>query len=191
MLTRRRLGGQSDVGAFPFYALLAAAYPVVFLFAANAAEQFSLDPLWVPLALAVTGTALVLAILWAVTRDPYRAGLLTLVLVIGFFGYGHAWNAAAEELDSQWPFLIAWLLAIGILFFAAWRIPHAAARRVSRFLNVALVLLLVINVWSLGTTMASVATADDPLTGDGVDVHLQPADPDDLNPTKPTIEPNE
>ena len=180
MLTRRSLGIQSDVGALPIHPLLAAAYPVVFLFAANAAEQFSLDPLWVPLVLALVGTSLVLALLWAATRDPYRAGLMTTVLVIGFFGYGHVWNAAADSLDSQWPFLIAWVLAIGILLFAAWRIPRPAARRVSRFVNVALLLLLVMNVWTLGTTMATAATADDPLVADGVNVHLDPADADDV-----------
>ena len=179
MLTRRSLGSQSDVGALPFHPLLAAAYPVVFLFAANATEQISMAPLWLPLVVAVGGAAVVLAVLWAITRDPYRAGLLTTILVIGFFGYGHAWNAVADKLDNQWPFIVAWLLLIGILLFAAWR-ARRWARGISRFLNIGIALLLVVNVWSLGTTMASVGHVDDELTGDGLDVHLSPPDPNDL-----------
>jgi hypothetical protein len=177
MLTRRSLGSQSDVAALPLYPLLAAAYPVVFLFAANATEQISMAPLWVPLAVAVGGAAVVLAVLWAITRDPYRAGLMTTVLVIGFFGYGHAWNAAAGTLDNQWTFIVAWALLIGILLFAAWK-ARRVARQVSRFLNVAIALLLVVNVWSLGTTMASSRGVDDPV-GE-LDVRLDPADPSDL-----------
>ena len=44
----RRLG--LDWTALPIHPLLAAAYPVVFLFAINAAEQVTLAPLWLPLA---------------------------------------------------------------------------------------------------------------------------------------------
>jgi hypothetical protein len=179
MLTRRSLDIQSDVLALPVHPLLAAAYPVVFLFAANAAEQISMTPLWLPLAVAVGGAAVVLAVLWSVTRDPYRSGLLTTVLVIGFFGYGHAWNAAADTLDSQWPFIVAWALLIGILLFAAWK-ARRAARTLSRFLNIAIALLLLVNVWSLGTTMAASQSVHDPVLAGELDVHLDPPDPDDL-----------
>mgnify|MGYP000091253556 CR=1 FL=1 len=178
MLTRRRLPGQPDVGALPVHPLLAAAYPAVFLFAANAAEQFTLDPLWFPLGAAVGGTAVVLGLLWLLTRNAHVAGLLTTVLVIGFFGYGHAWNAAAGSLDSQWPFLVAWALVIVILLLAAWR-WRRHARNVSRYLNMALVFLLVLNVWSLSTTMASVGNADAPLDGE-LEVRLDPADRENL-----------
>ncbi|HEU4862166.1 MAG TPA: hypothetical protein VFU44_00160, partial [Candidatus Limnocylindria bacterium] len=86
----RRLG--FDWTALPIHPLLAAAYPVVFLFAINAAEQVTLAPLWLPLGLAVGGAALVLVVLGLALRNWWRAGLLTTVAVIGFFGYGHAWN---------------------------------------------------------------------------------------------------
>lgn len=179
MLTTRSVGIQSDVSALPLHPLLAAAYPVVFLFAANATEQISMAPLWLPLIVAVGGAAAVLAVLWIVTRDPYRAGLMTTVLVIGFFGYGHAWNAAAGSLDSQWLFIAAWALLIGIGLFAAWK-ARRVARPLSRFLNIAIALLLAVNVWSLGTTMAASRSADDPHPGAALDVQLDPPDPDDL-----------
>jgi hypothetical protein len=179
MLPRARLGIQPGVGTLPLHPLLAAAYPVLFLFAANAAEHFSLAPLWLPLTAAVGGAAVTLAILWAVTRDPYRAGLMTTVLVIGFFGYGHVWTAVAGSLDSQWPLIGAWALLIMVLLVVAWR-AGSAARGVSGFLNIAAGLLLAVNTWSLGVTMASIDNIDDPVRGDGIAVHLDPPDPDDL-----------
>ena len=44
-----------DWTAIPVHPLLVAAYPVVFLFATNAADQVTLDPMWAPLAMAVGG----------------------------------------------------------------------------------------------------------------------------------------
>ena len=106
MLTARRHAGHRhrlDWSAIPIHPLLAAAYPVVFLFATNAADQVTLDPIWRPLAMAVAGAALVLALARVLLRDWHRAALATTVLVAGFFGYGHAWNAAAEVVDSIQP----------------------------------------------------------------------------------------
>ena len=106
MSARRRL---ELVTSLPLHPLLAAAYPVVFLFATNAAEQISPQPLWIPLALSVGAAAAILVVLGLLLGDWQRAGLLTTVLVIGFFGYGHAWNAAAPFLPTQWLLIIAWL----------------------------------------------------------------------------------
>ena len=48
----------------PLHPFLVAAYPIVFLFAANADEQVTLDPLWTPLALALgAATAVILVAL--------------------------------------------------------------------------------------------------------------------------------
>ena len=65
MLTTPRRGGHRgriDLSALPIHPLLAAAYPVVFLFATNAAEQVTLAPLWGPLAAAVGGALVALAV---------------------------------------------------------------------------------------------------------------------------------
>jgi hypothetical protein len=177
-MSNRGTSAQGERLALPIHPLLAAGFPVLFLFATNAAEQVSLAPLWIPLAAAVGGAAVVLGAFWLLTRDPYRAGLMATVVVIGFFGYGHAWNAVADRLDSQWPFIVAWALLFGILLFAAWRAGRTA-RTISRFLNVALVLLVAINAWSLGTAMASARSFDDPIAG-AIDVHLDPPDREDL-----------
>ena len=62
-------------------------------------------------------------------RDWYRGALIATVLVIGFFGYGHAWNAAAGVLDNQWPLIGAWALLVAIGLFVAWRFGRRGADR--------------------------------------------------------------
>jgi hypothetical protein len=137
-----------DLTTVPFHPLLAAAYPVVFLFAVNAAEQMTFGPLWLPLALAVGATLATFGVMRVIGGSWRRAGLLTTILVIGFFGYGHAWNASAALLSSQWPLVVAWLMAIGVALALAWR-----ARRhlvtITRVLNFVALFLVVVNVVGL------------------------------------------
>ena len=71
MLARRRM--RVDWSSIPIHPFLVAAYPIVFLFAANADEQVTLDPLWTPLAMALGATAVVLVALALLLRDWLRA----------------------------------------------------------------------------------------------------------------------
>ncbi|MDQ4035369.1 MAG: hypothetical protein M3153_05505 [Chloroflexota bacterium] len=176
----RRAGhsGHIDFSALPLHPLLTAAYPVVFLFASNAADQVTLEPLWRPLALAVGGAAMLLAAATFLVRDWHRAALLTTVLVVTFFGYGHAWNAAAEFLDSQWPLIAAWVLLAGISLFVAWRFGRRA-RAATRALNLIAVIALLLNAWSLAGTMVAFGAVDPP-RDDLSDLELAPPDPTDL-----------
>ncbi len=161
--------------------LLAAAYPVVFLFATNAADQVTLAPLWVPLGLALAGTAIVLLLLRLLTRDWHWAALLTTVLVAGFFGYGHVWVGVGGVLGSQWPLIVAWALLVGIALFAAWRF-RGWARRATPALNLVAALLLLMNAWGLTQAVVAHGASDDaqleasdlvldPGTGDAPDVY--------------------
>jgi len=138
-----------DWTTLPVHPLLAAAYPVIFLFALNIVEQVTLAPLWLPLGVAVADTAMVLGILGLLFRNWQRAALLTTVLVAGFFGYGHAWTAAAEFLDSQWPLMVAWLLVTGIGLLVVWRIGPAQLRTATRALNAVTLFLVVLNLTSV------------------------------------------
>ena len=155
-----------------------AAYPVVFLFATNADDQVTLAPLWGPLAMAVGGATLALALAIAVVRDWHRAALLVTVLVIGFFGYGHAWNAAVGVLDSQWLLIGAWLLLVVIGLIVAWR-AGGWARTATRVLNVVAAIALLLNAWSVTGAMVGVAVGQ-PAPSDLSGLELAPADPDDL-----------
>ncbi|HEX5039027.1 MAG TPA: sulfatase-like hydrolase/transferase, partial [Candidatus Limnocylindria bacterium] len=165
------------LSSLPLHPLLVAAYPVVFLFAANAAEQITLEPLWRPLGMAVLAAALVMMLLYAITGNWRRAGLLTTVLLMGFFGYGHAWNAAAGVLDSQWPLIIAWALLVVIGLVAAWRAqPYQVP--VTRGLNLVAALALILNTGSVAGTMVAFGAAPPTLPAADGDLRLAPADPD-------------
>jgi hypothetical protein len=177
MVTARRGPGQRDLRALPFHPLLAAAYPVIFLFAMNAAEQVTLAPLWVPLLTAVGGAAAILVLLGLALHDWHRAALLTTVLVIGFFGYGHAWNAVSGLLATQWPFIVAWVLVIAMLLVAAWRYGRHAVGA-TRWLNLVAALLLLLNVWGVGSVVVALGSAE-PAPPDLSALDLEPEDPED------------
>ena len=147
---------------FPLHPLLAAAYPVVYLFAANAADQVTIAPLWPPLVVAMAAAAAALGVLWLILRDPWRAGLVVTLLVTLFLWYGHAWNVVGGVVGSQIPLAIAWIAAaVGGILVALrageWRRPASA------FLNVVTAALVVFNAveiaaYSLGGTAAAVTS---------------------------------
>ena len=147
--------------SFPVHPLLAAAYPVVFLFAANAADQVTLSPLWPPLIVAIASAAVAFVALWLLLRDPWRAGLVVTVLVTLFLWYGHAWNLTGTIFGSQVPLIFAWIgAAVGGVILAVraggWRRPASA------FLNLVTAVLVVFNAaeiaaYSLGTAAAVTA----------------------------------
>ena len=172
----RRLRAASSL---PLHPLLAAAYPVVFLFATNATEQVTLAPLWGPLALAIGGAALVLGLTMLVLRDWHRAALVTTVAVIGFFGYGHAWNAAVLVLDNQWPLIGAWALLAATGLFLAWRAGRWAPTA-TRVLNVVAAIALLLNAWSVAGTMVAVGAVGPPIGQDLAAIELDPPGSDDL-----------
>jgi hypothetical protein len=176
----RRIGHRVrvDWSSMPIHPLLAAAYPVVFLFATNAAEQVTLAPLLGPLATAVGGAMVAFAAVAILVRDWHRAALVTTVLIIGFFGYGHAWNAVAEVLDSQWPLIGAWVIVVGIGLVVAWRTVRRA-RAATRVLNLVAAIALLLNAWSLAGTMVAFGAVRSP-ANDLAALELHPADPDRL-----------
>ncbi|MGI8657707.1 MAG: sulfatase-like hydrolase/transferase, partial [Candidatus Limnocylindria bacterium] len=157
---RRRI----DWGAIPIHPLLIAAYPIVFLYAINAADQVTIEPMLTPLALAVGAALLVLVILGAAVRDWHRAALLTSVLLIGFFGYGHAWNAVGPVLTSQWPLIGAWVVALIVGLALAWRFGRKA-RTATRALNVVAGIALLLNAWGVAGSVVTFGSVTQPADG--------------------------
>jgi hypothetical protein len=178
MVTARGREGHPDPTTLPLHPILAAAYPVVFLFAVNADEQVTTGPLWLPLLLSVGITSVVLAVLGLLMRDWQRAGLVTTVLVIGFFGYGHAWNAVSQFIDNQWLLIIAWILAI-ILALDFARSATRFKVPLTRGLNFVAAVLVGLNAWSVASGMVAIG-ATTPPAAELTDLELAPPDPDDL-----------
>ena len=145
----------------PLHPFLAAIYPVVFLFAANAADQVTLDPLWPPVWQALGAAAVLFALSLAILRDPWRAGLLTTLIVTLFFWYGHIWNVIGGAFGGQLPFAVALGAlglggAIAILRAGGWKRPA------SGFLNLVGIVLVTLNAvdiaaYTLGTDESAAA----------------------------------
>jgi hypothetical protein len=144
--------------------LLVGAFPVLFLFAQNVSEQFTLGPLWLPLVLVVGAAALVLLVALGLARalgaSLERATMTASLLIALMLTYGHAWNLVGESVRLHRYLLAAWALIAVVGLVLAWRAPTAAVRRATVGLTLALAALIVVNLVPIaGLALRSVAVA--------------------------------
>jgi len=175
----RRAGALAEL---PLHPVLLAAVPVLFLFAQNAIQQVTLDPLWLPLGWALGGAIVALAAGTLLFRDRRRGALLASVLVVLFFSFGHVWNVARESHGLTDRDSLAWLyglIAIGAAFLVwragRWVVPatHAA--------NVLAIVMFGLNVvrvgqFAVGSTppLAPAATSAVPISTVASDLERRP-----------------
>ena len=120
---------------------LVAAFPVVYLFAANVREQLSLEPLWMPLGVVIGVAAAVLLAAVVVGHllgaSPARSSLVASLLMLLAMAYGHAWNLVGVLAGSHRLLLIAWavLAVAGVVAIA--RLRRGAVARLTMAANVA------------------------------------------------------
>ncbi|MEP7040094.1 MAG: hypothetical protein ABI864_00815 [Chloroflexota bacterium] len=155
----RRLPG------LPLYPALAAAYPVIYLYAQNVQEAIAPAEIFIPLGICVGAALLAMGIMGALTRAWAAAGLASTLLVVLFFTYGMVWNWLGGFLLGQWVLLGAWLLiaVIGVSFI--WRF-HIHVDRLSLPLNVITGLALLFNLAIIGAFVFNVRpTATHPGSG--------------------------
>jgi hypothetical protein len=144
-----RPGPSVERRPIPFHPLLLAAFPVLFLFAENAVQQVTLDPLWTPLAAAVGAAVALTLVASALVRDWLRGAFVASVLVALFFSFGHAWNLLRDTLaDRSSLALIYAAIALAAILVASrggrWVVPT------TRALNVAAVVVVGINLFRIG-----------------------------------------
>ena len=122
------------VFAAPLYPMLAAAYPVIYLYAQNMQEAIPLDEILVPIAVSVGATLAALLVFRALTGSWATSALISALLLTLFFTYGMAWDWAGTMLAGQWVLLLAWgvLAVVGLGLIRRFR-RHAP--RVTRPLN--------------------------------------------------------
>lgn len=115
-------GGLRRITALPLYPFMAAAFPVVYLYAQNVQEAISPVEILLPLGLSLGITAVVFLVFGALTRSWAAAALIGTLLFALFFTYGMAWQWLQEMLLGQWVLLAAWVLlaVIGVSF--VWRL---------------------------------------------------------------------
>ncbi len=114
------------LGALPIYPLVAAAYPVVWLYAQNVQEAIDPSEVLLPLAVSCGATLALLVVIGFLTRRWAAAALTSTLLLVLFFTYGMAWNWLGPMLLGQWVLLGAWLLIAVIGISLIWRFRRIA-----------------------------------------------------------------
>jgi hypothetical protein len=134
---------------------LVAAFPVVYLFAANIGGQVSVEPLWLPLGIvlaAAAGTLLVAIAIGSVTGVGVARASLGASLLIGLaMTYGHAWTLVGTTVGSHVVLLAVWAVAAVIGLALVVRLPTAHVDRVTTAVSVVAGVLLVLNAVPIGT----------------------------------------
>lgn len=121
-MTKTTRAQASGFSKWPFYALIIAVYPTVYLAAHNAGIIALADPLR-PLLLTLGIAVLLLGYLRLVFKEWHRAALLTTVMLALFFSFGHIANffPARSESTLAW----VWLGAFLVLAFLVMRFRGA------------------------------------------------------------------
>ena len=149
------------IAAFPLHPFLAAAFPVVFLYAQNVQEAISPFELLLPLGLSLGITAVVVLAFRALTRSWAAGALIGTLLLALFFTYGAAWQWLGEMLLGQWVLVAAWLLVavIGVSFV---RRLGSWTERLSMPLNAIGAVVLGYNLVIIGASSLSRSTSERP-----------------------------
>ncbi|HYM52030.1 MAG TPA: hypothetical protein VEW45_00930, partial [Candidatus Dormibacteraeota bacterium] len=146
MLTRASQFRRLDWLALPIHPLLIAAFPVLFLFAQNAVQQVTLDPLWLPLAgsLALAGGTLLLCSV--LLRDVMRGALLASLLLALFFSFGHVWNLVILTIFPERNLLAAAWAVLAVLAVMLARIRGRWVVPANRYLNLVTAVVVAFNL---------------------------------------------
>ena len=115
--------------ALPFHPVLFAVAPILFVYAYNGAK-IPIDPreLLVPVALSLTVTAVLWAVLALLFRSATRAaGVVSLFLVL-FFTYGHIAGTYMPEVFASSELLLGWAALMGVGIWLAARRPKRRVR---------------------------------------------------------------
>lgn len=133
---------------FPF---ALAVFPVLTLYVANA-DRFALKVIVTPLLLSLGATAAMAFALSVALGDRHKAGLLTGLVVLLFWTYGHVIQAlfdltGAAALQADW-FLLVWIVLLG---FGGWLIlrTRRSLEAASRVLNFATACLVAIPLFQI------------------------------------------
>ena len=105
----------------PIHPFLAAAFPVVFLYAQNVHEAISPFEIFLPLGISLGVTLAAVLGFRALTGSWAAAAAIGTLLVALFFTYGMAWQFLSSMLLGQWVLVLAWLLAAILGISLIWR----------------------------------------------------------------------
>jgi hypothetical protein len=115
------LGWLGRASKYPVHPFLAAAFPVVFLYAQNVHEAIAPFEILLPLCLSLGFTLAILLGFRALTGSWAAAAAIGTLLVGLFFTYGMAWQFIGTMLLGQWVLVLAWVLAAILVISLVWR----------------------------------------------------------------------
>jgi len=138
----------------PFHPFLLAAYPIVSLLAYNLSQVYGRDVIK-PLQITFLSAAIILGLLRVLTRSWQIAGLLTSLLLVWFFVYGHLYNQlksltiAGVILGRHRYLLVVWSLIILLVAFWLLKSFHAIPN-LTLGLNIISILLISLSLAQVG-----------------------------------------
>lgn len=137
----------------PWYVFLLSIYPVVALYAHNVTET-DVANLWRPLLISLGAAVLFLLLFRLILKDWYRAALVTVILIVMFFAYGHVYIGLKSFplgllLARHRILLPVWVVLAGLGVWLAGRRSSKAAKWTNA-LNVVAVVALAFPLVQIG-----------------------------------------
>lgn len=146
----------------PWYAVLLSAYPVVALYATNVAEVQA-STLWRPLFVSLGGALVFLVAFRLIFKDWYRSAILTTILTVMFFSYGHVYLSLKTapfmvQFSRHRLLLPVWVVLTGVGLWPAGR-KSSKPVRATMLLNIVAVVALAFPLSQLGVYFANARQA--------------------------------
>jgi hypothetical protein len=171
---------------FPFYPILLAAFPALALLANNISQVQAWTAIR-PLVISVAGGVLLYVLLWLILRSWSRAALLTTLLLIWFFSYGHIYNLLKPVSVLGFPAGRHRLIFPILTFIFAglgWLILRSRSdlSKLTFPMNIIASLLVVIQIITIAgyTIRYNTAAVSSPTPEQAAVNRLTPADPDQM-----------
>ena len=146
--------------------ILLAAYAILFLYAANLNEVLPVDAL-APLGRAILGATVALAVCSLLLRDRRRGAIVASALVVAFYAYGHVSGALSSFGADERTQLAGWAVIVIVALVYAVR-ARGSLPSVTRGLNVAALVLVLLVAWSIVPYEANRFTRGPVLAGSAV-----------------------
>jgi hypothetical protein len=137
--------------SFPWYYVLFSFYPLLFLWAANISQMDAAVTIR-SFIYTIIGSAALFGILLLIFRNKNKAGIVGLILIIGFFTYGRVYygtrtSATFHFLNHHAILIPLYLVLMGLCVWGALRIKKKS--NITNYLNIVTLALVVLQVAEL------------------------------------------
>jgi hypothetical protein len=154
---------QSWLRTIPFHPFFFAAYPILALLAFNVSETYLSAGLR-PLILSLLVAGILYLILHKIYQDWMRAALVSSIVLIAFYSYGHIYNLltgidAVGALFQPYILIPLWLVATALLIGWVSRKPRQLSTA-TYILNVMGLTLLLLSIFQLASYLVRVKISD-------------------------------